>query len=112
MAEGLKHWLWVRATALPLIPLFFYFIYQSPQILGDRSAVLAWIAQPLPALALGLFTLCGFVHAVLGVEEIIVDYVSSQKLQKFSLLLNKAFFLLLGIACLYAIVSIHSMGPA
>ena len=107
--HGRAHWIWLRLSSLPLIPLTLYFIYQSDSINTDSRALFVhWLQQPLAAAAVGLFILSSFVHACMGLEEIIIDYVPSDGAQKMSLALNKLFFLVLGAASLYAVVSIYS----
>lgn len=105
--KNVTHWKVTRITSLPLAALFVYFITQADYIAnGDREAFVNWVSQPATTGALVLFTLCGFWHAQLGMEEIIIDYVPSEKAQKAALLLNKIFFLLLGAASLYAVLAL------
>lgn len=106
--HGLQHWLWLRISSLPLIPLFFFFLYDVDHLaVRSRAAFVEWIQQPHVAAALAVFIVCSFVHACLGVEEIVEDYVSSEKCKKGALCLNKIFFVVLGAACLYAVISLY-----
>lgn len=106
--HGHKHWLWTRLFSLPLIPLAFYFLCHIEHLTArTREDFISWLQQPAAALAMGLFILCSFFHACLGMEDIIEDYISSATLKKLALCVNKLFFLLLGAASLYALVSIY-----
>ncbi len=108
MKSCTKHWLVIRLTSLPLVPLFFYFLLNMQELATkDRMEFIDWVQQPVTAGALGLFVICAFYHACLGMEEIIVDYVSEQKLQFSALLMSKAFFSLLGLVSLYTLQSIY-----
>ncbi|MBU6474417.1 MAG: succinate dehydrogenase, hydrophobic membrane anchor protein [Alphaproteobacteria bacterium] len=109
MKPNVKHWTLQRLTAVPLVFLFFYFIWQGGFIATkSREVFVGWVKEPLTAGALALFIVCGFWHASFGVGEIIIDYVPSPRAQKAALLLSKLFFLLLGLACLYAVLAIKT----
>lgn len=107
MQKDIRHWTITRLTSLPLVPLFFYFISQSEYILTkSRPVLITWMKEPLTTGCLILFIICGFWHAKLGMEEIFIDYVPSKAAQALCIWLNAVIFLLLGIACLYAMLSI------
>lgn len=103
-----RHWLLLRFTSLPLIPLFFYFLMQAEHLVTkDRMAFIQWAKQPITTSAIVLFIICAFYHAQLGMEEIIIDYIPAEKQRMVALLLNKAFFSILGIAAVYAALALH-----
>lgn len=104
----MKHWLLLRASSLPLIPLLFYFLTQVDSLTTtSRMGFIAWMAQPATAAALVVFIFCSFFHACLGLEEIIEDYIPAPAGKRAAKAANKIFFLVLGIACLYAVLAIH-----
>ena len=73
---GLKHWRAQRLTAMALAPLGLWFVYAIAALTGaDYAAIHAWASQPLNALLLALFMAVMLRHALLGVEEVIQDYV-------------------------------------
>lgn len=110
--DGAKHWWMMRIAAVPMIPLFIYFLTQINHLCArDRAEFANWVAQPATSVALIVFILCSFYHACFGVEEIIIDYVPSQGQKAVALLLNKMFFFGLGVASLYAVLAI-SFGVA
>lgn len=105
--KSITHWKLTRITSVPLALLFFYFLAQAEYLASRSPAVLiSWIKAPFNTFALLVFVVCGFWHAQLGMEEIIIDYVSSDRRQKLCLCLNKLFFFVLGAACLYATLAI------
>jgi succinate dehydrogenase / fumarate reductase membrane anchor subunit len=107
MQKDIKHWTITRLTSLPLVPLFIYFIGQSEYIITkSRMELIGWIKEPLTTACLMLFIICGFWHAKLGMEEIIIDYIPSKGAQTLSLCVNALCFLLLGAASLYAVLAI------
>lgn len=102
-----KHWLITRITSLPLAVLFIYFITQGEYLTTRvRMEFISWLQKPMVTGAAIIFIICAFWHAALGIEEIIIDYVPSKKTQTTTLWLNKIVFLILGVACLYAVCEI------
>lgn len=101
-----KHWLILRFTALPLIPLFFYFFQARAVFTGTRADFIAWLKSPAPSVAVPVFLACAFYHASLGMEEIIEDYVTTPARRSATLLFSKACFLLAALASAYALAMI------
>jgi len=107
MQGNTKHWLVTRLTSLPLAVLFIYFITQGEYLTTRvRMEFISWLQKPFVTGAALIFVICAFWHGKLGMDEIIIDYVPSKKTQAFSLFLNKIIFLVLGVACLYAVYAI------
>jgi succinate dehydrogenase / fumarate reductase membrane anchor subunit len=107
MQKDIKHWTITRLTSLPLVPLFLYFIGQSEYIMTkSRPVFITWLKEPLTTVCLILFIICGFWHAKLGMEEIIIDYIPSKGAQMLTLWVNALCFFLLGAASLYAVLAI------
>lgn len=107
MKGAARHWLFLRAASLPLAPLFFYFIMQMEYLTTtSRMGFIGWVAQPATTTALVVFILCSFFHGCLGVEDIIEDYIPPEGGKRLAKLANKAFFIILGLACLYAVLTI------
>jgi succinate dehydrogenase / fumarate reductase membrane anchor subunit len=74
--DGTAHW-WqqrVTAVALALLGLWFAFSLLGAD-LGDRAALLAWIARPFNAALLVLLVLTAAWHSQLGTRVIAEDYV-------------------------------------
>lgn len=105
--KNVTHWKVTRLTSMPLAALFIYFITQSEYIASTtRMEFISWAKQPTTFIALLVFVLSGFWHAQLGMEEVIIDYVPTEKTQKTTLLVSKIFFSLLGLAALYAVLAL------
>jgi succinate dehydrogenase / fumarate reductase membrane anchor subunit len=108
MNGSIKHWKMTRYAALPLIPAFFYFLGQVNFITTtDRAEFMAWAKSPLPSTALLVFIACAFYHGCLGMEEIIEDYITTAKTKTLARLINKAFFIILGVLSLAALFLIR-----
>lgn len=105
--NSIKHWKLTRILSLPLVLASFYFLAHIDYVTTrSHMQLVSWIKTPAAGFALVVFTVCGFWHAQLGMDEIIIDYVPA-RLQKLSLLAAKAFFGVLGAASLYAIFAIR-----
>jgi succinate dehydrogenase / fumarate reductase membrane anchor subunit len=74
--HGFSHWYLQRLTAVLLIPLGLWFLF-SLASLDDysQSAVRAWLGSGLNAYWLGLFAIIALLHAKLGIEVVVEDYV-------------------------------------
>jgi|DEB0MinimDraft_10_1074344.scaffolds.fasta_scaffold00306_9 succinate dehydrogenase / fumarate reductase membrane anchor subunit len=74
--SGLNHWRIQRWSALPLAPLGLWFIFQM-LFLEDSGfvAVREWVSAPHNATALGLLLFFLMIHAMLGLQTVIEDYV-------------------------------------
>ncbi len=103
---GTEHWWLQRVTAIANIPLVVFLVIFILSHLGaDRAALMASIRHPLIAIALALSFLSILWHMRLGMQVIIEDYVHGGW-RLFCLLANAFFTIALGVAALYAILSL------
>jgi len=77
------HWRSQRETAVILLIVTFWFLYQLLFVLNslDFIEVQAWSRDPLNALIIVLTSLYMIYHAELGVQVIIEDYISNKRSQ-------------------------------
>ena len=103
---GTEHWWLQRVTAIANIPLVIFLIVFILWHLGaDRAALMASVKHPLIAIALAMSFLSIVWHMRLGMQVIIEDYVHGR--WRIVCLLGNVFFTIaLGIAALYAILSL------
>ena len=105
--EGAHHWWLQRLSALALIPLSLWFVFEILNHMGDgHQAVTSWIAQPGVALLLLLYLVFMFFHAQLGLQVIIEDYISTEGVRLVCLLTMKAVNLLAGVAAVFSVLRI------
>jgi succinate dehydrogenase / fumarate reductase membrane anchor subunit len=72
-----RHWRNQRASAIALLPLGLWFLCTLLMLPAlDYRTVAAWIAEPLQALLLLLFSWCALWHSALGVQVVVEDYVA------------------------------------
>lgn len=102
---GTEHWWLQRVTAIANIPLVLFLVVFILWHLGaDRAALVASVKHPLIASALIASFLSILWHMRLGMQVVIEDYVHGG--WRIALLLANAFFTIaLGIAALFAILS-------
>lgn len=93
-AHGGTHHFWLqRISALAIVPLSVWFMVQLVTFitLASRPTIAMWFKNPFHALAVGALMVAMFVHARLGVQEIIADYVPQEGKKFVLLLLNNLF---------------------
>ena len=75
--DGVHHWWMLRLLAVALIPLTIWFIWTVLTVaLSDNIASVAHtLSSPIQALLMILFIGTSLYHAMLGMREIIEDYV-------------------------------------
>lgn len=96
-----------------LAPLGIYFLFRAKEFLppvDQFSQLQNLIANPFTAVALIAFIVVGFHHAEQGVREVIEDYVHAEGCKLACLLLNRAFFIVAAIACLFSILMLALAG--
>lgn len=75
-ATGLRAWVLQRVTAVYLgllSPLLLWrLVIQPPE---NHAEWLAWVTQPFISVALLLFFAAVFLHAWVGVRDIVIDYI-------------------------------------
>jgi len=105
--EGTMHFWRQRLTAIANIPLTLFFIGFVISTSGAGYAELrAALANPFVALMLILFLLSALYHMRLGMQVVIEDYVHGEGNKLALLVLNTFFSVLVGAACVFALLKI------
>jgi len=80
--EGVQHWWAQRVTAVALVPLVLWFVIAVLGLVGaDRTALVAWVRSPMPAVFLILLLVATFYHVALGLQVVIEDYVHGEAMR-------------------------------
>lgn len=110
--SGFSHWWLQRLSALALIPLSVWFVYEVVGKLAgaDRFAIGLWLEHPLNALLLS-FTLTALcLHAKLGIQVVVEDYVHRESRKLTMLILNNFVFIGLAGMSLLSVFKLHFFG--
>ena len=110
--EGTGHFWLQRVSALALVPLSIWLmIALVNHLLGtDRITVASWFHHPLTSLGMVTFIVALAVHARIGIQEIITDYVHGHGAKIALILLNNTAMLIFSLASLCAIARLHFIG--
>jgi succinate dehydrogenase / fumarate reductase membrane anchor subunit len=100
--DGLGEWQLQRKTALALIPLGLYFVGSMVRLAtSDETTAAQWLGSPVPALLTILFVITLFMHAVVGLRSVLLDYVHTRvRLVAAGLVVRAAAILLTGASVL------------
>src|SRR6266550_3935186 len=100
--DGLGEWQLQRKTALALIPLGLYFVGSMVRLAtSDETTAAQWLGSPVPALLTILFVIALFMHAIVGLRSVLLDYVHTRvRLVAAELVVRAAAILLTGASVL------------
>lgn len=109
--EGADHFWKQRVTGVANLVLSIFLVVLLLALAGkDYAVVRQELAKPIVALPLLLLVLSGVIHMRLGMQVIIEDYVPSEGKKLFLLLLNTFFAILVGAACVFAVLKLSFVG--
>lgn len=105
--EGADHFWQQRVTAVANMFLAVGLVWLVTQVAGaDFAEAKALIGNPIVALMLLALIVSGTLHMRLGMQVIIEDYISAEGTKIVLLMLNTFFAILIGLACVYAVLKI------
>ncbi|MBZ5699453.1 MAG: succinate dehydrogenase, hydrophobic membrane anchor protein [Acidobacteriia bacterium] len=110
-AKGFHHWWAQRLTAIALIPLSLWFAASVIMHAGaDRAALAAWLSSPLSSVLMILTLGATLYHGVLGLGEVIVDYVHCAAARIAALIFIRLFGAALAVAGIFAVLRLAFTG--
>lgn len=108
---GTGHFWMQRITAITLIPLSFWMVSFTQQLLeASHTEMVAWLAGPLDTILALAWVIAAFYHAALGLQVVIEDYVHTEWMKISFIWLMKLTFLFFAIAAIVALFKISMMG--
>ena len=107
-AESIRRWWYQRLSAVALLPLSLWFIYDLSTLASLEYAVVRnWLATPSSVILFILFIPTLFFHAQSGMYEVIEDYVASERQKTAAIILVRFLATLCALASMLAITIIH-----
>ncbi len=105
--SGTGHFIAQRVTAIALVPLVAWFVWALVAHAGAPYAeTAAFLSHPVNATLMLIFAVVGLWHFRIGMQEVILDYVTSDGLKAAALIANVFFAVLLSAACVVAILKL------
>jgi succinate dehydrogenase / fumarate reductase membrane anchor subunit len=105
--SGVGHWWAERLTAIALVPLTLWFVFDVVRLLGaTQGQIASWAARPWNTVLLLSLVIATFHHMQLGLQVVIDDYVHAEGPRLASILAIKAISALLALACIVAILKL------
>ena len=96
-----------RLSALALIPLLIWFVTSILSLIGaDYASVVAWIRSPWVTVFLILLMLILLYHALIGLREVIQDYVHHEVLKAITLVCMQFFVVTIALASVLAVLRV------
>lgn len=106
MKSSTKHWTFQRLSAILLIPLSFWLINFLHLCFQENYLETSeWLTSSLNQCSVTAWFLIVFYHAALGIQVVLEDYVSNQKIQRFSIWLTYAIFSSLALSAILVLFS-------
>ncbi len=105
--EGADHWWSQRVSAVLNLLLGLWFIIAMTTMEGySYLDMMRFVAEPWNGVLLSLLCASLAYHSFLGVQVVLEDYVHSPGLKVVSLFASRFAHLLVGFACVYAVIRI------
>lgn len=109
--EGVSHFMSQRLTAIALVPITIWFVISVVSLVGsDYAHFRAWLAWPGNTTLMLLLIYCVFLHAQLGVQVVIEDYVHDEGVKILSLIAVKFAAVFLGVFSAVAVLRVAFVG--
>ncbi len=106
--ETVRRWWYQRLSAVALLPLSLWFIYDLSTLASLEYVVVRdWLATPSSVILFILFIPTLFFHAQSGMHEVIEDYVANERQKTAAIILVRFLAMLCALAAVLAVMKIH-----
>jgi len=105
--DGVGHWWTLRVTSVALVLLGLWFVFALVRMPDTSYAtVTAWIAMPVNAVLLSLLIGTMLYHSMLGVQEVVEDYVAGHGAKIATKIVLQFIHFLLGALGIFSVLRI------
>jgi succinate dehydrogenase / fumarate reductase membrane anchor subunit len=105
--SGTHHWIAQRITAIGNLILGLWLIWAVVTNRGmTYTEALLWLSEPLNAVAMILFIISSFYHAVLGAQVVVEDYVHNEAFKIVKLLGQRLVFFGLAVLAIFSVLQV------
>jgi succinate dehydrogenase / fumarate reductase membrane anchor subunit len=106
--SGTQHFWLQRLTGVAMVPLTVAFVLTVIYLArASQATAIATLGSPLIAILFYLFIITGIIHMRAGMQVIIEDYVHDDALKIAAIMANTFFALLMGAACIFALLKLN-----
>ncbi len=106
--ENIRRWWYQRLSAVALLPLSLWFIYDLSALASlEYTVVRDWLATPSSVVLFILLIPTLFYHAQSGMQEVIEDYIASEQQKMAAVFVVKFLAMLCALASMLAVTAIH-----
>jgi succinate dehydrogenase / fumarate reductase, membrane anchor subunit len=112
--HGVGHWWLQRVTAVAIIPLSAWFVYSlvTTMLSPNVIRVAEWFSSPFSTILMVILLAATFIHAQLGMQVVIEDYVKGP-VAKYALLMGNTFICYVFAALsILAVLKLHFLDVA
>jgi len=103
--SGVGHWWLQRLTAVAMVPLAIWFCFSVATLAGaDYEQVRVWVGRPFVAGLLIVLIGTVYLHAQLGLQVVVEDYVHARRVQLPLLIAVKFLAILLAVVGVLAVL--------
>ena len=103
--SGLQHWWHQKISAVLLLPITLWFIFNLPDfVIIDYKDKLIWINMPLNMFLLGTFFMLSAYHFKLGLTVVIEDYIHNSRIKKILIIILSVITLLMILLAFLSII--------
>ena len=105
--ETVRRWWYQRLSAVALLPLTLWFIYDMSTLASlEYAAVREWLAAPSTIILFILLIPALFYHAQIGIEEVIEDYIAHESQKTAATTLTRFLAAVCALASIAAVMTV------
>ena len=106
-ADSIRRWWYQRLSAVALLPLTLWFIYDMSTLASlEYAAVREWLATPSTIILFILLIPALFYHAQIGIEEVFEDYIAVESQKTAATTLTRFLAAVCALASIAAVMTV------